>query len=145
MTPLGPLTGRSAVRLSVLVGLAFVVGGWLGAAVGLAAAGALAAGVRARLLLLGALGSVVGAALVWVVGNAGDGVSFALVTRNPWPHRFALAAVVLLLIGVFGEPAVAPAAATRPDRAPSPGADDGVPDGQGPPDAPPAREREEKP
>jgi hypothetical protein len=92
---------RSLVRPVVLVGAAALIGGLLGAAVAGAAVMAVLAGLAPRRVLLAALAAVVLAMLSWVVSNAGATVSFTLVTEHPWPHRFALAAVVLLLVGVF--------------------------------------------
>lgn len=94
---------RSLVRPVLLVAVAALIGGLLGAAVALVAVAAVLAGLAPRRVLIAALGSVVLAMLSWVVSNAGATVSFTLVTEHPWPHRFALAAVVLLLVGVFAE------------------------------------------
>ncbi|MCB0909180.1 MAG: hypothetical protein KDB63_18905 [Nocardioidaceae bacterium] len=94
---------RPLARPAVLIAVAALIGGLLGAAVAVAAVVAVAVGLAARRVLFTALAAVVLAMLSWVVGNAGAPVSFTVVTEHPWPHRFALAAVVLLLVGVFVE------------------------------------------
>lgn len=104
----------------ILTAVALVLASWfigdlLGAAAALIAIGAVYAGFPARRLPLVGLALLLVAALAWLVGNATRWgiVSFDLVTQNPWPGRFGLAAVVMLLVGVALDLGPAP---RSPDR-----------------------------
>ena len=98
------------VALAVLAAV-WLAGGALGLAVALVAVAGLLLGVHPRAVL--AVGVVLMALtpLAWVLGNRsriGD-LGFDLVTANPAPNRFAVAALTLLVVGVFlDEPAPHP-------------------------------------
>jgi len=95
-------TRRQLVVAALLVAVSWVLGDLWGAFVAASALGAVHVGVPPRRLPLVGVGLMACAALGWLVGNASrwGSVSFDLVSRNPWPGSFGLAAVVLLLVGV---------------------------------------------
>ena len=79
---------RSYIGPLLLVLVSFVIGGWLGAVVGLAGVAAVLLGQDPRRLLVVSLACVVLAMVTWVIGNIDvTGISFTLVTGNPWPNQ----------------------------------------------------------
>jgi hypothetical protein len=91
------------LRATTLVVAAGLIGSWWGVATASLAIAIVWSGVAARRLVLGSLCGVGLVAVSWLAGNAGrlGEVTFDLVTENPWPHRFAVLTVVLLMCGVF--------------------------------------------
>jgi len=96
------LTLRAVLVAVALLVVTWVFGDLLGASVAALALAATYAGLSPRRLPLVGVGALGCAAVSWLVGNASrwGEVSFQLVTENPWPERFALAALVVLLVGV---------------------------------------------
>lgn len=95
-------TPRTTALLVLLVGTGWLIGDLLGAATAVGAAAFVLLGGSPRRLPIAAVACVGLAAASWPGGNRGrwGTVSFDLVRENPWPGRWALCAVVLLLVGV---------------------------------------------
>jgi hypothetical protein len=113
------VTGRLARWAVLLVACGLVGGWWLAAAAAALAAWHLVAAPPPRHVLLAAVLLLAAVPIVWVLGNAGrlSTVSPELVTGNPWPHRAAGTALLLLLVGVVRDVRTEPASASAPVQA----------------------------
>ena len=102
------------VTALVLVVVAWLFGGTLALLVGVVGVAGLLLGVRAESVVMTGLAVMVLTPVAWLVGNRSrlDTLGFDLVTANPAPQWFAVAALTLLLVGVFLD---------EPDRYPQPG------------------------
>ena len=96
--------GRAFVLTALAVlAVVWLAGGTLGLAVALVAVVGLVLGVRPWQVLATSVVLMAVAPVAWIIGNRsrlGD-LGFDLVTANPAPNRFAVAALALLVVGVF--------------------------------------------